>query len=279
MLFAQAGSADIAGLLQSVYLWRVLQFTLLQAGLSTLLSVGVGVAVARAFAREGDFPLRRALLGLMSLPIVLPSLVAVFGIVSIYGRNGWLAALLNIGGIEARPDIYGLGGVVLAHVFFNLPLAVRLLLPGWGSIPIETWRLADQLGMRGWARFRLIEAPMLRRYLPQAAAAIFMLCVGSFAIVLALGGGPSAATFEVAVFEAIRFEFDPPRAALLALCGLCSTSPASPWPSAPRERRRSALAGAPASMPGRGDGASAARSTGCFWPRRRSSCSVPSSRQ
>ena len=74
--------------------------------------------------------------------------------------------------------------------------------------------------MRGWARFRLIEAPMLRRYLPQAAAAIFMLCVGSFAIVLALGGGPSAATFEVAVFEAIRFEFDPPRAALLALCGL-----------------------------------------------------------
>src|SRR5262245_60236492 len=156
----------------------------------------------------------------MSLPIVLPSLVAVFGIVSIYGRNGWLAALLSGAGVEARPNIYGLGGVVLAHVFFNLPLAVRLLLPGWGSIPIETWRLADQLGMRGWARFRLIEAPMLRRYLPQAAVAIFMLCVGSFAIVLALGGGPSAATFEVAVFEAIRFEFDPPRATLLALCGL-----------------------------------------------------------
>jgi thiamine transport system permease protein len=43
-----------------------------------------------------------------------------------------------------------------------------------------------------------------------------MLCVGSFAIVLALGGGPSAATFEVAVFEAIRFEFDPPKAAVLA---------------------------------------------------------------
>jgi thiamine transport system permease protein len=46
------------------------------------------------------------------------------------------------------------------------------------------------------------------------------LCVGSFAIVLALGGGPSSATFEVAVFEAIRFEFDPPKAAVLALGGL-----------------------------------------------------------
>lgn len=220
MLFAQAGSADIGGLLGSAYLRRVLEFTLLQAALSTALSVGLGVPVAHAFAREGDFPLRRALLGLMSLPIVLPSLVAVFGIVSIYGQRGWLASVLDLLGIGTRPDIYGLGGVVLAHVFFNLPLAVRLLLPGWGSIPVETWRLADQLGMSGWARFRLIEAPMLRRYLPQAAAAIFMLCVGSFAIVLALGGGPSAATFEVAVFEAIRFQFDPPRAALLALCGL-----------------------------------------------------------
>jgi thiamine transport system permease protein len=74
--------------------------------------------------------------------------------------------------------------------------------------------------MSGGAIFRLIEWPMLRRYLPHAAATIFMLCVGSFAIVLALGGGPSAATFEVAVFEAIRFEFDPPKAAVLALGGL-----------------------------------------------------------
>ncbi|HKP27107.1 MAG TPA: thiamine/thiamine pyrophosphate ABC transporter permease [Dongiaceae bacterium] len=220
MLFAQAGNADIGALLGSAYVWRILRFTLMQACLSTLLSVVFGMLVARAFARETSFPGRRALLGLMSLPIVLPSLVAVFGIIAIYGQNGWLARALMTVGVAAKPDIYGLGGVVLAHVFFNLPLAVRLLLPGWHSIPVESWRLAAQLGMSGWSIFRLIEWPMLRRYLPHAAATIFMLCVGSFAIVLALGGGPSAATFEVAVFEAIRFEFDPPKAAVLALGGL-----------------------------------------------------------
>ena len=91
MLFAQAGSADIAGLLRSAYPRRVLEFTLLQAGLSTLISIGLGVPVARAFAREGAFPGRRLLLGLMSLPIVLPSLVAVFGIVAIYGQRGVLS--------------------------------------------------------------------------------------------------------------------------------------------------------------------------------------------
>jgi thiamine transport system permease protein len=220
MLFAQAGGAEIGALLGSAYVGRVLRFTLLQACLSTLLSAAFGVLVARAFAREADFPGRRALLGLMSLPIVLPSLVAVFGIIAIYGQNGWLARALAAAGVDAKPDIYGLGGVVLAHVFFNLPLAVRLLLPGWHSIPVESWRLSAQLGMSSWSVFRLIEWPMLRRYLPHAAATIFMLCVGSFAIVLALGGGPGAATFEVAVFEALRFEFDPPKAAVLALGGL-----------------------------------------------------------
>ncbi len=220
MLFAQAGEAQIGTLLGSAYVWHILRFTLTQALLSTVMSAAFGVLVARAFARETNFPGRRALLGLMSLPIVLPSLVAVFGIIAVYGQNGWLARALGAAGLEARPDIYGLGGVVLAHVFFNLPLAVRLLLPGWHSIPVETWRLSAQLGMSSWSIFRLIEWPMLRRYLPHAAATIFMLCVGSFAIVLALGGGPGAATFEVAVFEAIRFEFDPPKAATLALGGL-----------------------------------------------------------
>jgi thiamine transport system permease protein len=220
VLLAQAGETDIGALLGSAYVWRILRFTLLQACLSTLLSAVFGVLVARAFAHEANFPGRRALLGLMSLPIVLPSLVAVFGIIAIYGQNGWLARALAGAGVEAKPDIYGLGGVVLAHVFFNLPLAVRLLLPGWHSIPVESWRLAAQLGMSDWSVFRLIEWPMLRRYLPHAAATIFMLCVGSFAIVLALGGGPGAATFEVAVFEALRFEFDPPKAAVLALGGL-----------------------------------------------------------
>src|SRR4029450_13713688 len=114
MLFAQAGEAEIGTLLGSAYVWRILRFTLLQACLSTLLSAMFGVLVARAFARETSFPGRRALLGLMSLPIVLPSLVAVFGIIAIYGQNGWLARVLMMVGVDGQPDIYGRGGVVRA---------------------------------------------------------------------------------------------------------------------------------------------------------------------
>ena len=227
-LMAEMQPDDLLAILGDAYLHRVIRFTLLQAGLSTLLSVILAVPVARALARQSRFPLRGLLLRLFSLPLVMPSLVAIFGVVDIYGQQG-LAARLTASLAQATgwqiawPSIYGLSGILIAHVFFNLPLAVRLLLPAWAGIPAETWRLAAQLGMSGGQVFRLIEMPLLRRALPQIAATIFMLCFTSFAIVLTLGGGPRASTMEVAIFQAIRFDADLPRAGLLALIelGLC----------------------------------------------------------
>ena len=42
------------------------------------------------------------------------------------------------------------------------------------------------------------------------------LCATSFTLVLIFGGGPAATTLEVAIYQALRFEFDLGRAALLA---------------------------------------------------------------
>jgi thiamine transport system permease protein len=65
---------------------------------------------------------------------------------------------------------------------------------------------------------------MLRAVLPGAVLAVFLICLTSFAIALTLGGGPRATTVELAIYQALRFEFDPSHAALLAavqfaLCG------------------------------------------------------------
>ncbi|VEA39886.1 ABC transporter integral membrane protein [Salmonella enterica subsp. enterica] len=108
-------------------------------------------------------------------------------------------------------------GILLAHVFFNLPMASRLLLQSLESIPGEQRQLAAQLGMRGWHFFRFVEWPWLRRQIPPVAALIFMLCFASFATVLSLGGGPQATTIELAIFQALSYDYDPARAAMLAL--------------------------------------------------------------
>ncbi len=198
------------------YVLGVLRFTALQAFLSALFSIALAVPAARAMARRQAFPGRGLLLRLLGLPMVVPTVVGVLGIVAIYGRSGLANDLLAAAGLDLRLDIYGLGGILIAHVFFNMPFATRLLVQAWAAIPGESWRLAAQLGMSGGQIFRLIEWPMLRQVLPGIGILVFLLCFTSFTVVLVLGGGPPNATMEVAIYQSLRFDFDLDRVLALA---------------------------------------------------------------
>ncbi|SFR10337.1 thiamine/thiamine pyrophosphate ABC transporter permease ThiP [Poseidonocella sedimentorum] len=204
---------------------RAIRFTLLQAVLSAALSVLLAVPVARALARR-RFPGRGLLISLLGAPFILPVIVAILGLLAVFGQSGLLSAALGLIGLPPV-QIYGLHGVLLAHVFFNLPLATRLILHGWLAVPSERFRLAAQLDLPPIAVFRLIEWPMLRRILPGAFAIIFVICLTSFAVALTLGGGPRAITIELAIYQAFRFDFDLSRAATLALLQLALSGAAA----------------------------------------------------
>lgn len=199
------------------YTRRIIGFTLLQAGLSTMLSVGAAMPLARALARRTDFPGRTWLLRFMALPLGLPPIVAALGLIAFWGQQGLMNRLLSAAGVDEPISIYGLVGILLAHVFFNMPMAARLMVAELERLPAEYWRNAAQFGLPAWRIFTLIEAPALLRVLPGIASLVFMLCATSFTLVLLLGGGPAATTIEVAIYQALRFDYDPPRAVTLAL--------------------------------------------------------------
>lgn len=218
-LWIYSPPGDIKALLSDSYLWHVVGFTFWQAFLSAVISLIPAIFVARALYRRRFFG-RTLLLRLCAMTLVLPVLVAVFGILSVYGQQGWLAQCLSAIGIDYNFSPYGLQGILLAHAFFNLPLATRLLLQSLEGIAIEQRQLAAQLGMNALQRFRFVEWPALRRQLLPSGALIFMLCFASFATVLSLGGGPKATTIELAIYQALHYDFDPQRAALLGLIQL-----------------------------------------------------------
>ncbi len=195
--------------------WAAIRFTVVQALVSALLSVMLALPVARALARR-RFPGRGLLITLLGAPFLLPTLVAVLGLVAVFGRNGVVNGWLAAAGLHPV-QIYGPQGVILAHVFFNMPLATRLILQGWLAIPAERFRLAASLGFGPRDLFRQIELPMLREVVPGAFLVILLICLTSFAVALTLGGGPRATTVELAIYQAFRFDFDLGRAARLAL--------------------------------------------------------------
>lgn len=211
---ARAGS-DVSTLASlGPYLTRLIASATLQAALSTLFSLLLGTALALALLRR-HFPGRDLLLALLTTAAVAPTIVIAFGIVAIYGRSGLLGSLARSLGAEP-PSIYGLHGIVLAHVLMNMPLVARALLHAFEREPGERSRLATALGFRAIDCFRHLDWPVIRREVPALAVLVFLLCFTSFAIVLSLGGGPANATLEVAIYEAVRFEADFVRAAALA---------------------------------------------------------------
>jgi thiamine transport system permease protein len=219
------GMRDLSGAAAAFdpYLFRVVRFTLWQALLSTLLSVGPALFVARALSRHPRFFGRSFILQLFAVPLALPAIVAALGVLALYGRAGYFAGVLGSIGGQDWPGIYGLSGILVAHVFFNLPLSARLFLEALQTVPVDQWRLASQLGMGARPAFRLIEWPTLRAALPGVAGLVFMLCITSFTIVLTLGGGPRATTLEVAIYQSLRFDFDPARAVTLTLLQIALT--------------------------------------------------------
>lgn len=193
--------------------------TCIQAGLTTILSLAVGIAVAWALNRL-RFPGRDLIVGFFASAIVTPGILIAFGLLAVWGRAGWVAEWTGF-----RFPIFGLGGILFAHVILDASFAARVLLARLDTIPTPRLKTGQSLGLGAWTRFALIDWPALRPTLPGLGAIIFLLAFTSFPVVLLLGGGPANQTLEVAIYSAVRLDFDLAGAVLLALvqigvCGL-----------------------------------------------------------
>ena len=215
-IFALGDELQWRSWLTDDYLQHLIFFSFGQALLSTVLSIFLGLLLARALFYQ-PFSGKKWLLKLMSLTFVLPVLVAIFGLIGIYGSSGWLAKFANLFGMPWQGHIYGLSGILIAHLFFNIPLAAQLFLQSLQSIPYQQRQLAAQLNLQGWQFIKLVEWPVFRQQCLPTFSLIFMLCFTSFTVVLTLGGGPQYTTLETAIYQAILFEFDLPKAALFAM--------------------------------------------------------------
>lgn len=198
---------------------QILQYSLWQAGLSALFSTLLGVWLARSFFYL-HFTGKALLYKLISFAWALPSLVVIFALIGVWGNSGWLAQLLQAVGFAAEFNLYGLHGILLAHLFFNVPLAAKYTLEGLHLIPSSQHQLAAQLGLQGWRYLQMVELPALKKTLPYTFTNIFLVCFTSFPIVLMLGGGPKYSTLEVAIYQAVTFEFDFAKAVMLILTQL-----------------------------------------------------------
>ena len=197
----------------------ILKYSLLQAVLSASISTILGILLAKAFFYlefKGKTWLYKSILFVWSLP----SLVIIFAVIGIWGNSGWIAQVMKWIGIDWHSNIYGLQGILIAHGLLNIPLVTKYCVEALALIPSSQYQLSAQLNLSGWNYFRIVEFPMFKRILPYVFLTIFMICFTSFPIVLMLGGGPKYSTLEVAIYQAVSFEFDFAKAVMLIMVQL-----------------------------------------------------------
>lgn len=150
-MFVIAGTSESVNSIFTHGVLKIIKSASWQAFLSTVFSLVIGMISARALHRRNSYWLSEFVLSASFLALVVPSSIAALGIVAVWGRNGLFGSMgLSTG------NLYGLWMVVLAHVFFNAPLVLRVAYSALLSQPDYYWKIASQNNLTSWQTFKII---------------------------------------------------------------------------------------------------------------------------
>ena len=203
---------------------KVLQFTFFQAILSTLLTLLVGVPIAYLFSHF-DFHGKPLLRALTAVPFMLPTVVVAAGFNALLGPRGWVnLALMSAFNLSIPPITFvgTLSAILIAHVFYNTTIVIRLVGNSWSQLDPRLGHAARVLGADSITVLRRITLPLLRPSLLAATLLVFLFDFTSFGVILLLGG-PQFRTLEVEIYiQAMQF-LNLPAAAVLSMIQLLCT--------------------------------------------------------
>jgi len=215
------GVLDVSGfvrLFTSDYYIDTLVFTVYQATLSTLLTIGLALPCAFVITRY-QFRGKLLLLSLSTLPFVLPTVVVAIAFMSLIGNRGLvndlLKTLFSLGYTPIQLE-RTLAIILIVHVFYNFAIALRLIVGYWSSIGTETEEVARTLGATQLDLWRDIRLPLLRPAIMSASILVFIFTFTSFGVILILGG-IRFSTLEVQIYYQAVNVFNLPLAAALSL--------------------------------------------------------------
>lgn len=197
--------------------FTVLRFTFYQATLSLVLTFMLGLPSAVLFARY-NFYGKAFLRALTAIPFMLPTVVVAAAFISLLGPRGWL----NINREHAIPFIGTLGAILLAHVFYNTTIVIRIVGSALARLDSSLEQAARSLGADPFRVWWNVILPLLRPSLLAAALLVYLFDFSSFGVILLLGS-TNFSTLEVEIYLRVLKLPNLPLAALLSIIQLVFT--------------------------------------------------------
>lgn len=185
------GPARVVDILTRSSTDDVVVFTVMQAFVSTAMTLIIGLPVAYVVAKLA-FPGRSVLRAAVIVPFVLPTVV--------------VAAAIRTTIDAADASLFA---IIYAHVFFNLAVVVRVVGGYWSQLDSRQVEAARMLGASPWRAWRTITVRQLRPVLFGSGLLVFLFCFTSYGVIRVLGG-VRIATVETEIhrYAIARAEFD-----------------------------------------------------------------------
>jgi iron(III) transport system permease protein len=157
---------------------------------SVAASVVIGVPLAFLLSRF-EFPGRRVLKAVATLPAALPPLVGVIAFLFLYGESGIVTrAIQHLFGMKEAPwRLTGLWAIIFVHAYTMYVYVFLFVSAGLDRFDTTLDEAAAGLGATPWQRLRRVTLPLLTPALAGSMLLVFMTSLGSFSAPYVFGGG------------------------------------------------------------------------------------------
>ncbi len=169
------------------------------AALATIASLILG-AVAAVMLWRFRFPLKGAIDGTISLPIIVPEICLGVAFLMFFTK-----------GLQWPTDLiwpFNLGAITIAHITFCFPFVTMVVRSRLATFNREQEEAAKDLGANEWQVFRDVLIPHIKPALVAGALLSFTLSLDDFVITY-FTSGPDTITFPVKVYSMVRFSVTP----------------------------------------------------------------------
>ncbi|MDQ3503093.1 MAG: ABC transporter permease [Actinomycetota bacterium] len=213
-LIVRAPWTTLPGALLSAEVGQALRLSLVCATSATVLSMVLGIPLAWVLARA-EFPGRRLLRALVTVPLVLPPVVGGVALLLLLGRRGLVGQYLDAWFGVTLP--FTTPAVILAETFVAMPF---LVIAVEGALRGADRRYEDAAATLGASRsliFRRVTLPLIAPGVSAGAVLCFARALGEFGATISFAGSFPGVTRTMPIEVYLALETDPPAAIVLSL--------------------------------------------------------------
>jgi sulfate ABC transporter permease subunit len=166
---------------------------------ATGFNVVFGLFAAYVLSRY-DFWGRNALIVTISLPTAIPTAVAGFALLLLWGPYGVLGRYLG-----GHQIMFTAGAIILANVFVTFPLAFGVIKPVFDTMNRSLEEASATIGATRWQTFWYVTLPSLRGAIVSGALLTFARAVGEFGSTILVSGNLAGRTQTAPLYIFAKF--------------------------------------------------------------------------